>query len=135
MGVALSDETATLATGLDTLVRKGPRQDVKAVAALARRHEVAEVVVGLPRRLDGSLGPQAEKVTAFMETLRKAVRVPVVAWDERFTTVIAEQTLAAAGASRRERKASVDKVSAVLILQSYLDSRKAADAAVKDTTA
>jgi putative Holliday junction resolvase len=132
IGVALSDETATLATGLDTLVRRGPRQDVKAVAGLARRHEAAEVVVGLPRRLDGSLGPQAEKVTAFIEELGRSVRVPVVAWDERFTTVIAERTLAEAGASRKVRKASVDKVSAVLILQSYLDSRKTADARIED---
>ena len=62
------------------------------------------------------------------------MNVPVVAWDERFTTVIAEQTLAAAGVSRRDRKASVDKVSAVLILQSYLDSRKAAGAAAEGST-
>ena len=110
IGVALSDETATLATGQDTLKRTGPRQDVKAVAGFARQNGVSEIVVGLPRRLDGSLGPQAEKVLAFMDALRAAARVPVVAWDERFTTVIAEETLAAAGASRKKRKASVDKV-------------------------
>jgi len=123
IGVALSDETATLASGLPTLVRVGPRKDVKAVAALVREHGAGEVVVGMPRRLDGSLGPQAEKVGAFMADVRAAVRVPVVEWDERFTSVIATQALIEGGMRRRDRKAAVDKVSAVLILQSYLDAR------------
>ena len=67
IGMALSDETATLATGLPTFERIGPQKDVKAVAALARTHEVGEVVVGLPRTLAGEIGPQAEKVLAFVE--------------------------------------------------------------------
>src|SRR5262245_19475185 len=83
IGVALSDETATLATGRPTITRVGPRRDVKAVAALVRDEGVAEVVVGLPRRLDRTLGPQAEKVQTFMEALRRSLRVPVHAWDER----------------------------------------------------
>jgi len=126
IGVALSDETATLASGLPTLRRVGPRKDVKAVAGLVRGHGVVEVVVGMPRRLDGTLGPQAEKVAVFMEGLRAAVRVPVVEWDERFTSVMATQALIEGGVSRRDRKASVDQVSAVLILQNYLDYRKQA---------
>jgi len=126
IGVALSDETETLASGLSTLERVGPRKDLKAVAGLVRQHEVVEVVVGLPRSLDGSEGPQAQKVLAFMEELRPVVRVPVVAWDERFTTVMAHQVLAEGGVSSRDRRAVVDKVSAILILQSYLDSRKQA---------
>lgn len=126
IGMALSDETETLASGLPTFKRVGPRKDVKAVAALVREHEVGEVVVGMPRRLDGTLGPQAEKVTAFMHDLRGSVRVPVVEWDERFTSVMATQALIEGGVSRRDRKASVDQVSAVLILQSYLDYRKQA---------
>jgi putative Holliday junction resolvase len=128
IGVSLSDETGTLASGLDTIRRVGPRKDVKAVAALVRGREVGEVVVGLPRRLDGTVGPQAEKVLAFMEDLRAAVSVPVVPWDERFTTVIAQQALIEADVSRRARKGVVDKVSAILILQNYLDYRKLADA-------
>jgi putative Holliday junction resolvase len=126
IGVALSDETATLATGLPTLVRVGPRKDVRKIAELVRAHEVAEVVVGLPRRLDGSLGPQAEKVLAFVESLRPAVRVPIATWDERLTTVEAERTLREAGAGPKERKAAVDRVAAVLILQGYLDAQAAA---------
>ncbi len=128
IGVAASDETATLATGLPTLRRVGPRKDVKAVAALVRGHGAGEVVVGLPKGLDGSLGTQAQKVLAFMEELRGALPVPVVPWDERFTSAMATQALREAGASRRDREAAVDKVAAILILQSYLDYRKLVDA-------
>jgi putative pre-16S rRNA nuclease len=128
IGVALSDETATLATGRPTITRVGPRKDVKAVAALVRNEDVAEVVVGLPRRLDGTLGPQAEKVLAFIEDLRRSVRVPVHAWDERFTSMEATRVLVEGGVSRRDRKQVVDKLAAVLILQSWLDHRKLAAA-------
>jgi putative Holliday junction resolvase len=134
IGVAASDETATLATGLPTLRRVGPRKDVKAVAALVRGHEAGEVVVGLPRSLDGSEGPQARKVLAFMDDLRGALPVPVVPWDERFTTAMATQVLREAGASRRDRRAAVDQVAAVLILQSYLDYRKLVDAEASKPT-
>lgn len=126
IGVAVSDETATLATGRPTITRVGPRKDVKAVAALVRNEDVAEVVVGLPRRLDGTLGPQAEKVQAFMEDLRRSVRVPVHAWDERFSSVEATRVLVEGGVSRRDRKGVVDKLAAVLILQGWLDHRKLA---------
>jgi putative Holliday junction resolvase len=135
IGLALSDETATLASGLPTLARVGPRKDVKAVAELVRRHEVGEVVVGLPWRLDGTVGPQAQKVLDFMEDLRGALRVPVVPWDERLTTVAAEQVLIESNVSRRDRKGLVDKVAAILILQGYLDSRKVAEAEAHKSTA
>jgi putative Holliday junction resolvase len=129
IGVARSDETATLASGLDTITRVGPRKDVKAVAALVRTNEISEVVVGLPRRLDGDIGPQAEKVLAFVEDLRAVLKVPVVPWDERFTTAEARRVLIEGDVSRKGRRAVVDKVSAILILQSYLDSRKLVGAA------
>jgi putative Holliday junction resolvase len=135
IGVALSDETATLASGLETIRRVGPRKDVKAIVDLVRAHDAVEVVVGLPRKLDGSLGPQAQKVIAFMESLRAAVEVPVVPWDERFTSVVANQALIEGERSRRERRALVDKVSAILILQNYLDYRKLAEAEGRKSTA
>jgi len=128
IGVARSDETATLASGLETIRRVGPKKDLKAVAALISADDIAEVVVGLPRRLDGELGPQALKVLAFIEDLKRVVAVPVVAWDERFTTALAQQALIEGELSRKARKAVVDKVSAILILQSYLDSLKVASA-------
>lgn len=135
IGIALSDESATLATGLSTLERVGPRKDLKALAALVREHGVSDVVVGLPRHLDGSLGPQAQKVLQFMDELRPVVKVPVVPWDERFTSVMATQALIEGGVSRRDRRSVVDKVSATLILQSYLDYRKVADVEARDPTA
>jgi putative Holliday junction resolvase len=128
IGAALSDETGTIATGLTTVRRVGPRKDVRAVAELVRRHQVQEVVVGLPRSLDGSIGPQAQKVLSFVDSLRALVEVPLVPWDERFSSVVAQRSLIEAGVSRRGRKSVVDKVSAVLILQNYLDYRKLADA-------
>ena len=135
IGIALSDESATIASGLPTFERIGPRKDLKAVAALVRAHEASEVVVGLPRRLDGSVGPQAQKVLAFMDALREVVRVPVVPWDERFTSAIAQQALIEADVSRKGRKGVVDKVAAILILQNYLDYRKVADAEARKPTA
>ena len=128
IGAAVSDPSGTLASGLATVRRVGPRKDLRAVAELVRRHEAGEIVVGLPRSLDGSVGPQARKVLSFMDGLRLLVKVPVVPWDERFTSVVAQRTLIEANVSRRDRKAVVDKVSAVLILQNYLDYRKLTEA-------
>jgi putative holliday junction resolvase len=131
IGVALSDESATLASPLLTFERVGPRKDLKAVAAMVRERGATEVVVGLPRRLDGTIGAQAQKVLDFMDALQPVARVPVVPWDERLTTVAAHQALAEAGMGwreRRERRGLVDKVSATLILQGYLDYRKMAEA-------
>ncbi len=126
IGVALSDETATLASGLPTLERVGQKKDPNAVVELARRHEAGAIVVGLPRSLDGSLGPQAESVLDFAESLKRRTRLPVLTWDERFTTRLAHQALIEGDVSRRKRKDLVDQVSAVLILQSYLDHLKLA---------
>ena len=135
IGMALSDESATLATGLDTLRRSGLQRDLRELAELARDREVSSVVVGLPRSLNGSEGPQARKVLAFVEALKRAVEVPVVTWDERFTTVAAENALIEGGVSRARRKGLVDKVAAVLILQSYLDYRKTADGEAREPSA
>jgi putative Holliday junction resolvase len=128
IGVALSDETGTLASGLATLRATGPRKDAQAVAALVREHGVGEVVVGLPLRLDGTLGSRGEEVMAFVERLRRVLPVPVVARDERLTSVAADERLAEAGVRRRDRKARIDEAAAALILQEHLDARKAAPA-------
>ena len=130
IGVALSDETATLASGLPTLRSIGPRRDAQAIASLVREHGVGEVVLGMPLRLDGSLGPRGEQVTAFVERLRRSLRVPVVPWDERLSSVAADELLAEAGVRRRDRKSRIDRAAATLILQGYLDARKAAPLAV-----
>jgi putative Holliday junction resolvase len=90
---------------------------------------VGEVVVGLPLRLDGSLPPRGEAVLAFVERLRRVVRVPVTTRDERLTSVAAAERLAEAGVRGRERKERLDRAAAVLILQELLDERRAAAAA------
>jgi putative Holliday junction resolvase len=123
IGVAVSDETGLLASPLRTLERVGPKKDLRAVAALVREHGAAGIVVGLPRNMDGSIGPQAEKVRSFAEALKPLARVPVQYWDERLTTVEAEQILIERDVSRQRRKGLVDQVAAVLILQGYLDAQ------------
>jgi putative pre-16S rRNA nuclease len=125
IGVALSDETATLATGLDTLTRVGARKDAQAVAALVRRHGPAAVIVGLPLNMDGTAGAQAGKVRAFVDGLRRHITVPIVERDERLTTVEAHEILRKSGVAWPQRGALLDKVSAVVILQEYLDYRRA----------
>lgn len=123
IGVAMSDETATLASGLATLRSLGPRKDAQQVAALVREHGIAEVVVGLPLRLDGSHGPQAGKVMAFVLRLRRVLRVPVATRDERLTSVAAGERLAEAGVRGRARRQRLDQAAACLILQEVLDER------------
>jgi putative Holliday junction resolvase len=125
IGVALSDETATLATGLDTLTRVGPRKDARAIAELVRQHQPAALIVGLPLNMDGTAGTQAEKVRAFVEGLKHHVGVPIVERDERLTTVEAHEILRKSGVAWGQRAALLDKVSAVVILQEYLDQRGA----------
>jgi putative Holliday junction resolvase len=126
IGVALSDETATLASGLDTLTRSGGGKDLAAVAELVRRHGPAAVLVGLPLNMDGTAGAQAEKVRTFIEGLKRRVEVPIVERDERLTTVEAHEILRKSGVAWSQRAALLDKVSAVVILQEYLDERRAA---------
>lgn len=131
IGVALSDETATLASALRTLARTAARKDAAAIAALVGDHQVVAVVVGLPLNMDGSRGPQAEKVLAFVDGLRRRLDVPIVLRDERLTTVEAHEKLREAGLGWKERKRVVDQAAAVVILQEYLDEAPVAAPYVK----
>jgi putative holliday junction resolvase len=125
IGIAMSDETGTLASGLPTYERVGPKKDLQALAKLVAEHDVEQVVVGFPKHLNGAVGTQAEKVLSFIEGLKRHVRVPVIPWDERLTSVVAEEALIEAGVSRKDRRGGrVDKVAAIIILQNYLDYRK-----------
>ena len=124
IGIALSDETAMLATPLETLARKGTAADVAALAALANKHEVERVIVGMPYEMDGSLGPRAKRVQVLIDALA-AAGLRVDTWDERFSTVAAERALLEADLSRARRKEVVDKVAAAYILQGWLDSKQA----------
>ena len=120
-GVALSDPTGTIATGLDTIEHADADEAVEAVAALVEEHGAGRVVVGLPLNMDGSEGPQARKVRSFVKVLSRRVDVPVETVDERLTTSEAHDVLSQAGATNRVRRSNVDRMSAQLILRRYLD--------------
>ena len=121
IGIALSDATRTLASPLTTL-RAEPRERAFAqIATLAARHEVAELVVGLPLTLNGEIGPQAQVVQRFVEELIRAVGLPVHMFDERLTTVAAERMMVDLGLKPEQRKARIDEVAASIILQDFLE--------------
>ena len=124
IGVALSDEDALIASPRETLERKGNRKDIAHLLELAAREDVGEILVGMPLSLDGSSGPQAEKVARFVDALKAETDLTVTTWDERLSTVSAERALLEGDVSRAKRKKTIDRVAAALILQGYLDSRQ-----------
>jgi putative Holliday junction resolvase len=126
IGIALSDETALIASPRETLERRGNRKDIAHLLALANREEVSEIIAGMPFSLDGSVGPQAQKVERFIGALTAATDLPITMWDERLSTVAAEWALLEGNVSRAKRKQIVDKVAAAIILQGYLDSIRSA---------
>ena len=124
VGVALSDESGMLAQGLGVIRRTALERDLAAIVELASREDAGLVVAGLPRSLRGEIGPQAEKVLAFVAALREACRIPVELWDERLTTRIAERSLREGAVPRARRRGLVDQVAATVILQGFLDARR-----------
>jgi len=124
IGLAISDELGITASPLMTLVRRSDEETVRQIAQLASKLRVTQIVVGLPRRTDTQEGEMERKVKAFAEKLRQAVSVPVVLFDERFTTRIAEQVLLEADLSRRKRKQVRDRLAAVILLQSFLEAQR-----------
>jgi putative Holliday junction resolvase len=125
VGLALSDPTATLAQALATVPAEPAGTLVGRIAEIARTSEAARIVVGLPRRLDGSRGPEAKAAQALADAIGKESGLPVELIDERLTTVAAERSLIAGGVRREKRKLSVDRVAATLMLQAHLDRRRA----------
>jgi putative Holliday junction resolvase len=124
VGVAVSDPTGTIAQALTT-VQAEPRDTLATrLSQIAADQEAKRIVVGLPRRLDGSYGPEAKSARELADELRKASRLPVELVDERLTTVAAERSLIAGGVRRAKRKLSVDRVAATLLLQSHLDRKR-----------
>ena len=122
IGVALSDPLGWTAQGLETIRRIGIKKDLKRLEEIIREYDVDKIVVGLPKNMDGSIGPQCQKVLKFNERLgRRFNNIEIIQWDERLTTVSAERTLLEADVSRKKRKEVIDKIAAVHILQGYLD--------------
>ncbi len=124
IGVALSDHSGLLASPLLTVYRARPRDDLRSVARLARRHGCSAFVAGLPLHMSGERSPTAVKVEAFAAELTKLSGLAVHLWDERLTTSEAHAILYAAGRRRAEHARVVDQVAAVLILQGFLDARR-----------
>jgi putative Holliday junction resolvase len=129
VGLALSDVTRTIASGLTTLARAKFSADARRLLELAQEHGAGGFVIGLPISLDGSEGPRAQATRAFMRNLGRLTPLPILLWDERLTTAAAERSLLEADVSRRRRSQVIDKVAATLILQSALDRLKLFDRA------
>lgn len=122
IGVALSDPLGWTAQGLEVIRRKSLANDMARLGQIITEYGVEKIVAGLPRNMDGTLGPQAGQVLEFIELLEAAAAMQVVTWDERLSTVAAEKALIAADVSRAKRKKVIDKMAAVFILQGYLNS-------------
>ncbi|MFC7320971.1 Holliday junction resolvase RuvX [Halobacillus campisalis] len=126
IGVAISDALGWTAQGLTTLhwdennytTAKGPLRE------MITEHDVSEAVIGLPKNMNGTIGPRGEASYRFGKWLEKEFKLNVQYWDERLTTMAAERVLLDADVSRQKRKKVIDKMAAVIILQSYLDSKQ-----------
>lgn len=127
IGVAVSDALGMTAQAVATIQRKGLEQDLKGLKALCDEYGARRVVIGYPLNMDGSIGPQAEKIRIFANALTSRLELPSVLWDERLTTAEARKVLISGGMRREKRKDVIDQVAAILILQSYLDAQSLLD--------
>jgi putative Holliday junction resolvase len=125
IGVAVSDPLGMTAQGLETLHRRNRRYDLDELRRVIREYEISEIVVGNPLRMSGEVGRQAEKMATFAGQIEHAFALPVHLWDERLTTAEAHRLLDETDIRDQRRKEVIDKMAAVLILQSFLDARAA----------
>lgn len=121
IGLALSDVSRSIATPLETIKRTKFTVDAERLIALAKQHEAAALVFGLPLNMDGTEGPRCQSTRAFVRNLEKLTDLPVIFWDERMSTMAVTRTLLDADASRARREEVVDKMAAAYILQGALD--------------
>lgn len=124
IGVAVSDELGVTAQPLKTIRRKSKQEDVKTLKEIMAEFEIAKIVVGLPKNMDGTLGKQAETTFRWIKAVQEELKAPMITWDERLSTVGASRVLLEADLSREKRKKVIDKLAAVLILQGYLDKTR-----------
>ncbi|WP_066063952.1 Holliday junction resolvase RuvX [Neobacillus soli] len=125
VGVAVSDELGWTAQGLKTLKINEEKSEFgfEEIGQLIEEYQVDTVVIGLPKNMNGTIGPRAEASQQFANEIESKFAVPTVLWDERLTTMAAERVLLEADMSRKKRKKVIDKMAAVMILQGYLDSK------------
>ncbi len=124
VGVAVSDGLLLTAQGVETIERKDEnklRKTAARIEELVKEYEITTIVMGLPKNMNNTEGERVEKTKAFGEMLERRTGLPIVYWDERLTTVAAEQVLMETGVRRENRKAVIDKIAACFILQGYLD--------------
>lgn len=124
IGLALSDESETLASPLQTYNSQSMRKDIDYISVLAKEKNAGLIVLGLPINMDGSMGERANKTQSFGSVLERVSGIKVVYKDERLTTVSAEKTLIECNMRREKRKQVIDTLSAQIILQNYLDAQK-----------
>jgi putative Holliday junction resolvase len=125
VGVAMSDEMGWTAQGLETIKINEERGHFgfDRISELVKQYNVDKIVVGLPKNMNGTIGPRGEACQQFAENLRNLLQLEVVMWDERLSTMAAERLLISADVSRKKRKQVIDKMAAVVILQGFLDSK------------
>lgn len=126
IGVAISDEMGWTAQGIETIKIDMDKQitGLDRIEQLANEYNVTKIVVGLPKNMNGTIGPRGEACQQFAELLRKELNMEVSLWDERLSTMAAERILLSGDVSRKKRKKVIDKMAAVMILQGFLDSKK-----------
>lgn len=126
IGVSVSDELGWTAQGIEVIQRNAdvPDQDIQRIEELVKEYSIVKIVVGLPKNMNGSIGPRGELCKEFARQLEERTSLPVIMWDERLSTVAAEKFLISADVNRKKRKTVIDKMAANLILQGYLDSQK-----------
>ncbi|WP_410983574.1 Holliday junction resolvase RuvX [Bacillus cereus] len=125
VGVAISDEMGWTAQGLETIKINEEREifGFDRISELVKQYSVDKIIVGLPKNMNGTIGPRGEACQQFAQSLRELLQLEVMMWDERLSTMAAERLLISADVSRKKRKQVIDKMAAVVILQGYLDSK------------
>lgn len=123
IGVAISDPLKIFANGLITIKRKNTTDDVLAIKEIVEENSIDKIIVGMPYNMDGSKGPQAQRVMSFVDLIKKELSNEIIYMDERLTTISAERVLIEQKVRRENRKEHIDKIAATFILQSYLDGR------------
>ncbi|MCX7966788.1 MAG: Holliday junction resolvase RuvX [Syntrophorhabdaceae bacterium] len=126
IGISLSDPTGSIAQGLTVLKRESIKKDLTELEKILTEYEVSELVVGLPKNLNGSIGKKAQDILDFVNILKRHIHIPVILWDERFTTNEAHRIFSMAGIKHKKRKPYIDIMSSQIILQGYLDAKKTA---------
>lgn len=124
IGVAVSDIMGLTAQGVTTIKRIGKKKDIESIKKIIEEKQVNKIVSGLPKNMNGTVGPQGEKVQKFCELLKEETNLPIEFWDERLSTVAAERSLIEGNVRRENRKKVIDMLAAVIILQGYLDLQR-----------